>query len=127
MHEVALAEAILEAALRRAAGRRLRRVRVRVGALHRVTLPAMDQAFALAADGTVAQDARLELVVVPVVAACRACGYREEGEAPLPVCPRCGSPDLKLSGGDELLLESIEVERAPEGAGGGAHVSWDPG
>ena len=65
MHEVSLGEAILDAVERRAAGRKVRRVRVRVGTLNRVVGPALDQGFALVSEGTVAEGAVLDIVEVP--------------------------------------------------------------
>ncbi|MGH3327829.1 MAG: hydrogenase maturation nickel metallochaperone HypA [Streptomycetales bacterium] len=109
MHEFGMCEAILDAVERRAAGRRVTRVRVRVGALHHVAPPAMDQAFALAAEGTVADGADVELRTVPVQVACRACRKTGESTDPLTVCPSCGGADIELTGGDEVVLESIEL------------------
>ncbi|MFN2490886.1 MAG: hydrogenase/urease maturation nickel metallochaperone HypA, partial [Actinomycetota bacterium] len=57
MHEIGLCEAIMEAVERRAAGRRVNRVKVRVGARHRVAEPSFNQAFSLVSGGTVAEDA----------------------------------------------------------------------
>lgn len=109
MHEFGLCEAIVEAVERRAQGRRVNGVRVRIGTLHRVVGPALDQAFEMAATGTVAADAAVELVVVPVHATCRECGHETESDDPLPVCAECGSTDVELTGGDELILESIRI------------------
>lgn len=64
MHELGLCEGILEAVERRAAGRRVAGVRVRVGELHQVVEPALAQAFELVAEGTVAEGAAVDLVVV---------------------------------------------------------------
>ena len=66
VHELGLCEGILEAVERRAAGRRVTRVRVRVGAQHRVVSSAFDQSVALVSQGTVADGAAVDLVVVPV-------------------------------------------------------------
>jgi hydrogenase nickel incorporation protein HypA/HybF len=110
VHELGLCEAILEAVERRAAGRRVTGVRLRVGTLHRVVAPALDQAFALVAGGTVADGAAVELVVIPVRGTCRACGHQAASDE-LPVsCPACGATELDIAGGDELVLESISVE-----------------
>ncbi|MQA85704.1 MAG: hydrogenase maturation nickel metallochaperone HypA [Streptosporangiales bacterium] len=109
MHEYGLCESILEAVERRASGRRVARVRVRVGALHRVVPPAMDQAFALAAEGTVADGAAVDLVTVPVRVSCLACGHAGDSDDPLSLCPACGAAELELAGGDELVLESIQL------------------
>jgi hydrogenase nickel incorporation protein HypA/HybF len=120
MHELGMCEAILDTVERRAAGRRVSAFTVRVGTMHRVVEPAMDQAFALASEGTVAEGAVLHLVVVPMRSTCGSCGLTTESADPPMVCNGCGATDLELSGGDELVLESIEVdaplraERSPD-------------
>jgi hydrogenase nickel incorporation protein HypA/HybF len=109
VHEFGLCEGILGAVERRAAGRRVSRVRVRVGTLHQVVAPALDQAFAMVSAGGVAEDAGVDLVLVPATCRCRTCGHEGDAEDVLAVCAGCGSPDVELSGGDELTLESIEL------------------
>jgi hydrogenase nickel incorporation protein HypA/HybF len=61
MHEVGIAEDLLDAVERRAAGRRVLGVKVRVGEQHRVVDEAMAQAFELVAAGSVAEGAAMEL------------------------------------------------------------------
>lgn len=112
MHELGLSEAVLEAVEKRAAGRKVTRVRIRVGAVHRVAEPALDRAFSEVAGGTVAEGAAVDVVVVPIEALCRTCGSKSELEDMWGVCPACGGADLDTSGGDELTLESIEVASA---------------
>jgi hydrogenase nickel incorporation protein HypA/HybF len=111
VHELGMCEAILDAVERRAAGRRVARVKVRVGALHRVVEPALDQAFALVSAGTVAAGAAVDLVVVPARARCAACGHEAETGDPLAACAACGG-EVDLAGGDELVLESIQLANA---------------
>jgi hydrogenase nickel incorporation protein HypA/HybF len=128
MHEYGLVAAIVRAVERRAAGRRVIAARVRVGARHRVVGPAMEQAFSLAAEGTVAEGARMDMVLVPMTVACRGCGHQGHSEDPLAVCEACGGVDVEVTGGDELILESVEYEAvaAGRGEGGEADVSRDP-
>ncbi len=103
-----MCEGLVELIERRAAGRRISGARVRVGTRHAVVGEAFDQAFALAAAGTAAQDAVVDLVVTPVTVACHTCGGRSESLDVLAVCAPCGSADVRISGGDELVLESVE-------------------
>jgi hydrogenase nickel incorporation protein HypA/HybF len=117
MHEIGLCESIMEAVERRAAGRRVTAVCVRVGTLQRVWKPAFDQAFEMVATGTVAEGAAVDLIVLPVRSTCRACGAAAESEEVPLACAACGATDLELTGGDELLLESIRVDREPATAG----------
>jgi hydrogenase nickel incorporation protein HypA/HybF len=108
VHELGLCTSIVDAIERRAGQRPVAHVRIRVGRLHHVHPEAFDQSFAIAAMGTVVESAAAELVLLPVRAHCGSCGDTWAGdEVPL-ACPRCGSVDLDLVGGDELVLESIE-------------------
>jgi hydrogenase nickel incorporation protein HypA/HybF len=118
MHEFGLCEAILDSVARRAVGRQVIGVRVRIGARHDVVEEAFDQAFSLAALGTVAEGARVEWIVVPARARCRTCGWVAETRDIWATCGRCGSDDLDVEGGDELTLESIEVWEAGVGTNG---------
>ncbi|NUW42004.1 hydrogenase maturation nickel metallochaperone HypA/HybF [Nonomuraea rhodomycinica] len=113
MHEIGMCEGLVELLERRAGGRRINGARVRVGVRHAVVGEAFDQAFTLASAGTVAQDAAVDLVVTPVTVTCRACGARCESLDVLAVCPPCGSDDVDVTGGDELVLESITFGEEP--------------
>jgi hydrogenase nickel incorporation protein HypA/HybF len=109
MHELGMCEAIVDAIERRAGQRPVARVRVRIGRLHHVHPEAFDQSFAMAAAGSVAEDAHAELVMLPVRGLCRACDADFEAEdAYGEACPNCGGVDVEMTGGDELVLESIE-------------------
>jgi hydrogenase nickel incorporation protein HypA/HybF len=127
MHEIGLVESFLDAVERRAAGRRVTEVRVRIGALHHVVGPALVQAFALVSEGTVAEGASIDLVTVPVRVSCQACGRQWKSTEMVAVCPSCGTPGPDLSGGDELILESIRVTNVFGRGGGVSRVSGDPG
>lgn len=108
MHELGLCTSIVDAVARRAQDRSVACVRVRVGRLHHVHPEAFDQSFAVAALGTVAEGAAAELVLLPVQARCAACDATWDGDD-IPIgCPGCGSVRVEVTGGDELMLESIE-------------------
>lgn len=108
MHEYGLVEGIIQAVHERAGDRPVRRVRVRIGTLHRATDGPMDQAFEMVTAGTSLEGAALELIQVPVTNTCRACGRVEADTARTSACVACGGTDLDHAGGDELILESIE-------------------
>jgi hydrogenase nickel incorporation protein HypA/HybF len=108
VHELGYCESILDAVERRAAGRRVARVGVRVGVLHRVLPSAFQQSFQLVAAGTVAEGATTDVLTVPARATCPECGTGFETLDPVPVCPSCGTTVLDTDGGNELVLEWIE-------------------
>jgi len=107
MHELGMCEGLVDLIERRAGGRRIVGARVRVGARHAVAGDAFAQAFALAAAGTAAEGAVVDLVVSPVTVDCRACGGRSASLDVLAVCPPCGSAEVDVRDGDELVLESV--------------------
>ena len=110
MHEYGMCDGIVDAVQRRAAGRRVARVKVRVGVMHRIVEEAFHHAFAHAAEGTEAGDAAIDIVVVPVKVVCRSCGATFDSEDLAIACASCSGVDLDLAGGDELVLESIEYD-----------------
>ena len=111
MHELGLCSSIVEVVERRAQGRPVARVRVRVGCLHHVHPDAFDQSFALAAAGGVADGASAELVILDAAGTCRGCGTSFAVHHPMDPCPACGEPEVVVAGGDELTLELIEYRR----------------
>lgn len=117
MHELGIAGAVLRAVERRAAGRRVRRARVRAGALLHISGPALNQAFITVSDGTVADGAHLDVVIEPARIACRSCGRTTTSDRMLAVCPDCGGTRMDLQGGDGLVLESVQFAEAERRVG----------
>jgi len=68
VHEIGLCQSVLSVVEEQAAGSRVTGVRLRVGALHRVSPEAFDQNFSLVAAGSLADGATVEVVIVPVTA-----------------------------------------------------------
>jgi hydrogenase nickel incorporation protein HypA/HybF len=112
MHEFGLCEGIIEAVRRRASGRRVARVKVRVGTMHRVDEKSFKQAFSWAAGESEAENAFLDLVVTSARAVCRTCKAETESADRIITCPNCGAFELDLVQGEEIILESIEYEAA---------------
>jgi len=113
MHELAIARAVVEIAEEHAEGRPVTAIWLRVGHLRQVVPPALELAFEIASRDTLADGARLHVEHVPITGDCRACGARTEvAELPLR-CAACASLDLALVAGEELQVESIELDDAP--------------
>ena len=111
MHELGLCEDIVAAVEQRAAGGRGPGHR-RVGRLHHVHPEAFDQSFAMAAAGGVAEGARADWCCCRCGSRCQAAAPMHEADELIAVCPDLRLFDLELTGGDELLLESIEYAEA---------------
>jgi len=111
VHETGLSEAIVQAAVRRAAGRRLTAMRVRIGG-HAMDPAVVTQGVQVAAAGTVAEEATVDLVLEPMSMRCHGCGRAGpvEDHLGMVACTGCGGVDIEVTGGDEVVLESITVD-----------------
>jgi hydrogenase nickel incorporation protein HypA/HybF len=110
MHELSIAEAVVAVAERHAAGRRVCAVDVRVGAMRQVVPSALDFAFEVVTQGTTLEGAELRIATVPAVGRCSSCGRTGELDWFPFVCEGCGSVDVELISGEELLVDAIEVD-----------------
>ena len=110
MHELSLADAVVAIARDHARGRRVSAVDVRIGQLRQVVPDALAFAFELVAAGTEVEGAALEVEHVPVRVRCARCNAESEApEFPL-ACEGCGSVDVEVVAGEELQVESLELE-----------------
>ena len=108
MHELAITQSVVDTVADRAAGRPVRSVRLRVGALTAVVPEAMRFCFDLLVEGTPAEGARLDIEQPPGEAHCRSCGTDFHVPDHLLLC-RCGSADVLVLSGRELSIVSMEV------------------
>lgn len=111
MHELSIAEAVLAVAREHAGDRRLASVRVEVGHLRQVVPGALAFAFELLAPGV-----ELEIVEVPAEGRCRSCGATSVLDGFPLTCAVCASVDVEVVRGEELSVESLEVDE-PERVG----------
>jgi hydrogenase nickel incorporation protein HypA/HybF len=110
LHELAIAESVVEIARRHAAGRQVTKVYLKVGHLRQVFPSALTFSFELVAQGTPVEGAELEMEEIPVTGKCRECGAENQlTEFPLQ-CVACGAFDLEILQGEELYVESLELE-----------------
>jgi hydrogenase nickel incorporation protein HypA/HybF len=110
MHELSIAEAVVAIALDHAAGRRVVKVELKVGHLRQVVPSALEFAFALVAEGTPLDGAELEIEEVPAAGRCRRCGTETVLAAFPLLCAGCGSADLEVLRGEELLVDALELD-----------------
>lgn len=108
MHELSITQSVVDAVCERASGRPVHAVRVRVGVLTAVVPESMRFCFALATEGTAAQDAVLEIDQSAGTALCRTCGADFTLNDLVLLCP-CGSADVDVTSGRELEIVSMRV------------------
>jgi hydrogenase nickel incorporation protein HypA/HybF len=110
MHELSLADAIVRIACRHADGRRIESVEVKVGHLRQVVPDSLLFAFELVSAGTELEGAELAIEEVPARVSCNACGAEAELREFPAHCVACGGFDVEVLGGDELLVEALELD-----------------
>jgi len=109
MHELGLAQEIVEIVSERAQGARVRRVVLEIGKLAAVLPDALRFCFDLCAEETVLEGASLDIIETPGRARCRVCGGGVHLDRPLGQCA-CGSTDLEWLSGEELKIKEFEVD-----------------
>ena len=114
MHELSIVDALIEQVDRelRRAGQHgpVTRLNLAIGRLSGVHCDSIRFAFELLAPGTSADGAELNIVEPAAVCCCRACGARREIPELVVACPQCGSDEISIEEGRDLLLESIELK-----------------
>jgi hydrogenase nickel incorporation protein HypA/HybF len=123
VHELSIAEAIVRIADGHAAGRQVVKVELKVGHLRQVVPSALAFAFELVAEGTAVAGAELVVEEVPARGRCRACGAETQLDGFPLQCAACAGFHLELLQGEELLVDSLELEDALTTNGGVTHGS----
>jgi hydrogenase nickel incorporation protein HypA/HybF len=113
LHELAIADSVVQIASRHADGRRVTKVYLKVGHLRQVVPSALAFGFELVAQGTRVEGAELEMEEIPATGMCSACGAESRLEQFPLQCGACGGFDLQILEGEELYVESLELEEQP--------------
>jgi hydrogenase nickel incorporation protein HypA/HybF len=108
VHELAIAESVVDTVTQRLPGATVTCVHLEIGALSGVVADSIRFCFDLATEGTALAGARLEITEPPARCRCRACGAEFQPDSPIVLCP-CGSPDVAVLAGEELKIVSVEV------------------
>jgi len=110
MHEMAIAMQLVDQVVAVAEAHRVRSVEevvVEAGAMRQIVPDALELAFSVVAEGTVAQGAQLRLIEVKSVARCRKCECEFAPELDNYVCPECGQADTRIVAGNDIILKTV--------------------
>ncbi|HWE60795.1 MAG TPA: hydrogenase maturation nickel metallochaperone HypA [Chloroflexota bacterium] len=116
MHELSVAQSIMEIVCRHAADRRVTQVTVHIGHLRQVVPAALSFSFEIVAQGTPVEGAELIIEPVPAIGLCRRCGAESQLHLFPLQCQACDSFDLRIVAGEELVVDSLLVEEEEHGA-----------
>jgi hydrogenase nickel incorporation protein HypA/HybF len=116
MHELAVTQQLLQLALKEAAAAGAARVtalNVGIGELSTFSDDAVGFCWEHVARETACEGATIHFNRVAAQLTCRDCGRVHSWQGEPAPCPHCSSLRLEISAGDDLVLESIEVETEP--------------
>jgi len=117
MHEMSIAIPLVRQLELLAAEHNAQRVQtltITAGAMEQIVPEFLIDAFAVAADGTCAEGATLDIQVQPVVAECRNCSTRYDATIDSFECPKCNQADVDIVEGNTIILQSVTFEQADE-------------
>ena len=113
MHELAITEGIMEAALPAAeagGAKRILEIRLKIGELSGVFPECIKEYLDVLSKGTIAEGAVLKVEKIPVSIRCSKCTFEGPIDRKKIKCPECGSIDFRITGGREYYVDSLEVE-----------------
>lgn len=113
MHEMSLAEGVMQIVEEHARGQGWSRVTVvclEIGELAGVELDAMRFCFDVVTRGTVAEGARLEIEQPPGRGWCMVCSREVAVARAYDACPSCGGYQVQVTGGTGMRVKELEVE-----------------
>jgi hydrogenase nickel incorporation protein HypA/HybF len=114
MHETPIAIEIVNQVVQLAADHgaiRVEQVEVQVGAMRQVVPEALELAFSVVSEGTLAEGAVLRITEVPAAANCNHCGRQFAPDIDVSfACPACGQADVRITAGNDIILQSVVCE-----------------
>ena len=113
MHEMSLAEGVLqlvEDTAAREGAQRVKTVVLEIGRLSSVEPAALSFCFEAVTHGSIAAGTTLEIVDVPGAGWCMQCAATVPMTALFGACPQCGSHQVQATGGTEMRVREIEIE-----------------
>jgi len=117
MHELAICQSLMEQVESIAEERNassVTSITIGMGPLAGVEVQLLKNAYPIASAGSVAQDAELIIEHLPIKVRCNECGAESDALPNKLTCKQCGDWRTTLISGDEMMLMSVELEKAKE-------------
>ena len=117
MHEMAVTQSILDIALEyaeRAGAARVTALNLVIGQLSSIVDDSVQFYWDIISKDTICEAATLNFERIPAQMLCLDCESTYTLARGLEACPQCGSFRVRVAGGDEFRLESIEISETAE-------------
>ena len=113
MHELPVTKSILNICIEeldRHNMDRVLKINLKIGELTGLIPETIEYYFNIIAEGTKAENARIISQKIPVEVSCKNCGNVFEARRGVFSCLECNSHDIKITGGRDFLIDTIEME-----------------
>ena len=113
MHELSISQSMLDVVLehaQKAGAKCVVRIDLQIGQMSGIVDESVQFYFDFISRDTLAEGARLVFHHIPARFSCRSCSTEFEPEERDWLCPNCGATGGRIVAGQEMLVESIEVE-----------------
>ncbi len=117
MHEIGIAQEVLRIIEGQARGHgpgAVRSAQLSIGQLSGVVPESLEFALEVCARGTRAEGMKIVVRRVPARGLCKSCGHQWDFAPGQMECPACRQSDIRLDGGDDLTVDSFEMEDSSE-------------
>lgn len=115
MHEMSVCLSLLDQVEKIAAEHKANSVSsilLKIGPLSGVEAELLRRAYPVAAAGTIAENADLVIDTAEVVVRCTECGSTSNVPPNRLLCGQCGDFRTQVVSGDEMILQSVELDAA---------------
>jgi hydrogenase nickel incorporation protein HypA/HybF len=109
MHELSICSSMAGIVRKHAAGREVRIVHVRVGAMRQIVPETLVYCWSLVTESSDLADSELQVERVAAKIRCTGCGREQLLDVPALVCGSCSGHSVDLVAGDEFLITSLEL------------------
>ena len=113
MHELAITEGIMEAAIptaEKAGAKKINEIRLKIGVLSGVIPECIEYYFNIVSKGTIAEGAKFAVETIPVGIECPDCGFSGDIDRKKIICPKCGGINFKIVRGREYFVDSLDCD-----------------
>jgi hydrogenase nickel incorporation protein HypA/HybF len=110
MHEMSITQGIIDICEKYAGGRPVISVDIEIGELSSVVPNAVEFCFEACSQGTLLQEAHLNIIRIPGSGHCLDCDADTPLTAIFGACQRCGSYRVTIVSGEEMRVREIEVD-----------------
>jgi hydrogenase nickel incorporation protein HypA/HybF len=112
VHELSICNSMIGIVREHAAGREVRAVHVRIGAMRQIVPDTLAYCWSLVTEQSDLEGAELRVERIPAKIRCTGCGHEQVLDALAMVCTSCSGHAVDLVEGDEFLITSLDLAGA---------------